>query len=290
MAQRALNLVRAALTVIHGQMPFLDADEYLIAHNDREPIDRTSAPNPPFRSLSIGEIPRACLLAARASRCRSLQYALIKYRLSTRLFSVPVRDLEPYRAEHLRLSSFPDDHVTFSTAITVAYSAIEDLGLELRASASKPSRINGQWNPVVKKELEERLSADGVAIAEPILWTIRGSKTKIQEKRPVPTQAKARWAVGPAVRDSYFAVIDAIAYASWLRSKIAAHAAQGLTRSLSPYDVSNVQHLARRLILEVTALWPPWSPSPTGAALALDSRGIGISPSEPSAGSSTQPP
>jgi hypothetical protein len=47
------------------------------------------------------------------------------------------------------------------------------------------------------------------------------------------------------VRDGHVAMIDAIAHADWLRDKVAAHAAKGLTPSLSPYDVVNVQHLAR---------------------------------------------
>jgi hypothetical protein len=41
-----------------------------------------------------------------------------------------------------------------------------------------------------------------------------------------------------------------------LGDRIATYAAKRLTPSLSPYDVVNVQHLARRLILEVFGLWP----------------------------------
>jgi len=256
LAQRALNLVRAGLMVVLGEPLLFDADEHLIAHNEREPeVPDRSLFDLSRGTLNIGGIPKACLLAARASKRRRCQYALIKYRFSTKLYGVLVVDLEPFRSDHLRLSHFADDHVAFSHAITAAYSAIEDLGLELRASHKLPSRINGQWNPVVKADLEQRLVAAGVSLTDPILWTIRGPRTRIQRQRQVLISAKVRWAAGAMVRDSDVALIDAIAYADWLRDKIATHAAKGLTPSLSPYDVINVQHVARRLIMEVLGLW-----------------------------------
>jgi hypothetical protein len=63
-----------------------------------------------------------------------------------------------------------------------------------------------------------------------------------------------QWARGP-VRDGDTALIDAIAYADWLRDKAAAHAPGDLTEVLSPYDVTNVQYLARWLILERLGVW-----------------------------------
>jgi len=51
-------------------------------------------------------------------------------------------------------------------------------------------------------------------------------------------------------------VIDAINYASFLRSSIAAHKSDpNMLRVLSIYDVANVQFLARRLILETMGFW-----------------------------------
>ena len=52
------------------------------------------------------------------------------------------------------------------------------------------------------------------------------------------------------IRDGEVEIIDAIAYASWLRSKISAHGVNELTPKLSPYDVINVQNIVRRLLLE----------------------------------------
>ena len=53
----------------------------------------------------------------------------------------------------------------------------------------------------------------------------------------------------------FYDLVDAISYASWLRSKVASHNTKALTRGLSPYDVVNVQHLARRLLIEVLGIF-----------------------------------
>jgi hypothetical protein len=163
-------------------------------------------------------------------------------------------DLEPWYSPHLRISSFPDDHVMFSHAIISAYSVLEDLGLELRASPTRPSRLNGNWNPVVRQDLDQRLARAGVDLGEKLLWTVRGPKRRIERRRPMPEATKASWS-GWFVRDSEFAIADAIANADWLRDRVASHAAKELTRALSPYDVVNVQHLARRLLLESLGFW-----------------------------------
>jgi len=142
----------------------------------------------------------------------------------------------------------------FSHAIVSAYSAIEDLGLEVRASQKKPSRINGEWNPLVREDLESRLEKANIDLKETILWTIRGPMRNIERKRGIPILEKAPWARGP-VRDAEIKIIDAIAYSDWLRDCVASHGVKALTKVLSPYDVVNVQHLTRRLLLETIRYW-----------------------------------
>lgn len=59
------------------------------------------------------------------------------------------------------------------------------------------------------------------------------------------------------MRDGQMHVSDGIAYASFLRSSIAAHGSgeKNYLRVLSVYDVANVQFLARRLLLESLGYW-----------------------------------
>lgn len=253
-AQRALNLILSSLLLYSGNPPLVEMEFF--AHNDEEPdfYDPLIRKSMLEKFLNTTGIAIACEIAAKASRKQKWVYALSKYKFSISLYGVFHVDLEPFRAPHLSVSVFPDDHVMFSHAIISAYSVIEDLGLQIRASQKKPSRINGKWNPPVKHDLEARLSGAGVDLEEPILWTLRGAKRKTERKREVPTLSKAPWAGGP-VRDSEVEIIDAIAYADWLRGCVASHGVKQLTKVLSPYDVVNVQHLARRLLLEILGYW-----------------------------------
>lgn len=257
-AQRALNLILSSLILISGDPPLLfDPETDLVAHNAHEPEfdDTVFREIVEGKGLSTPGIPLACRVAARASRRQQWIYAITKYKFSISLFGVHHVDLEPFRSQHLPVSRLPDDHVRFSHTIMSAHSVLEDLGLEVRASQSRPSRINGTWNPVVKQDLEERLAAAGVDLNEPLLWTVRGPKRRMEKAREIPLVAKAPWSAGPMVRDCEVQLIDAIAYADWLRDRVASHSVKELTKVLSPYDVVNVQHLARRLIMETLGVW-----------------------------------
>lgn len=197
----------------------------------------------------------ACMIAAKASHRKAYQYALFKFLLSQQVFPVDVMDLDP---SHWWPARFVFDsaeyHVRCAQAIVLAYSVLEELSLELRASPSNPSLLGGKWNPVVRSELEGRLSASGVNLSEPLLWVLRDTPTRIERARAPEGQSKVSWARSK-IRDSDLDIVDAIAYASWLRSKVSAHRLRDLAASLSLYDVSNVQHLARRLLLEKLGFW-----------------------------------
>lgn len=149
----------------------------------------------------------------------------------------------------------PAAHVLCANAITLAYSAIEELGLEVRVGKNKQSRMpDGTWNPAVRGDLEGRLKASNIDINETHVWTLRGRPTRIEKRRPPKAVKKPLWSRG-AVRDVELSLIDAIASASWLRSKVTTHAFNANVRSLTAYDVHNVQSLARRLVLGACGVW-----------------------------------
>jgi hypothetical protein len=197
------------------------------------------------------------MVAAKASQRRHFVYALAQYTLSASIHANQLVDLHPEEGGHLPVSPFCEDHVRFAYAIVTAYAVIEQLGLEVRASDKRPSMIDGLWNPDVKSDLESRLRQRGVDVAQQISWNVRGPARRIERVRPPISQGKADWA-RHGVRDCYVELIDAIAYLSWLRSKVAAHKAGKLVTGLSPYDVANGQGLARRLLLESLGFWRYW--------------------------------
>jgi hypothetical protein len=200
---------------------------------------------------------RPCALACRASRNRSLAYAVHKLHLSYRCVSPAIIDLDPHHGgpQRFRVETDPIFHVYIANAITLAYSAIEEVQCEVKASAKQPSRMpGGSWNPRVKADLEQRLQRSGVNISEPITWALRGPKTRIERSKKIIGSGKPSWSRGN-VRDVEVPIIDAIALASWLRSKVTTHKFSKATRSLTAYDAHNVQSLARRIIMEQGRVW-----------------------------------
>jgi hypothetical protein len=207
-------------------------------------------------TIGVYNLPISCLIAAKASQKLIYPYAIFKYLLSCRTVPLyshaldPDSDWEPGKS----ISTLPGEHVLYSQAITSAYSSLEELSFNIYASPKNPSMVNGQWNPAVKHELQTRLKKGNINLSENILWHLRGTPTKIERLRKPNSQNNCEWD-NLKVRDKYLDIIDAIGYASWLRSKVSAHKLSRLSRSLTIYDVANVQHLSRRLILETLGFW-----------------------------------
>ena len=205
----------------------------------------------------VSEYQFACLVATRASSRKSFQYALMKYKLSQQLFNTRIDILDPAKWNPKKfVFNSALHHVRCAQAIALGYSVIEEIGLEIRATQKNPSFINGTWNPSVKTDLEQRLINSGINLSEKASWTMRDTPTKIERNRKVLKVGKASWAYRK-VRDSEIEVVDAIAHASWLRSKISAHRLHEISTSLNYYDVSNMHYLSRRLFLESLGLWHP---------------------------------
>jgi hypothetical protein len=197
----------------------------------------------------------AAYVAAKASQDIRTQYALFRFYLSLTLISLDSMVMHPkYGEESLPSSPFPVDHVWYAHAILAAYGVVEELGLTVKASSSKPSMIGADWNPLVKEDIEARLAAAGVNLQKTLLWHQRGEPSRIEQKKPPRQTGSPPWSEGP-VRDIYVNVTDAINYVGWMRSNIAAHNLSELAAALTPVDVSNAQFLARRLLRETLGLW-----------------------------------
>lgn len=248
-AQYVADMLTASHSLIRGSLPFVERTEVKLLPHDEEKTEE------PFIGATCSGFPIVCKIAAKASFRTEYQYALFKHLLSHQIFSNEPMDYHPshwYTEQFVHFSA--EYQVRCSYSIVTAYAVLEELGLEIRASGKNPSSIEGEWNPIVKEDLENRLKKAGINLSETFLWIIRDTPTKIERAKPPKVQAKASWAYGK-IRDSKIALIDAIAYASWLRSKVSAHKLRELASSLSHYDVVNVQSLARRLLLERLGFW-----------------------------------
>lgn len=243
-ARQAVILLCSAIDVLQGSaMGYFDPMEDVQIR-----LSGAKQDTPSFFSTS--GITAACRFAALVSRA-SLSYAMHKLAYSYRSAGAHHMDMHPrYSPHQFRVQKEPLAHVHIANAVTLAYSAIEEMQLELRASRENPSRLkDGSWNPVVLNELKQRLRKAKVDIDDPFIWTIRGPKTRIERSRQIPSIGKTKWTYG-LVRDREVSVADALAYASWLRSTTTTHRFTKTSASLTVCDAYNVQLLARRLLME----------------------------------------
>lgn len=255
-ALNALELINCADMLRSGE-PLMWEIETVIPKNKEEL--KTIYPFEPPHSATVHHsyIPLACMIASKASHRRSYKYALTKFGFATRLHSIFQVDIDPSHAtDHLGISPYISNHVRFAYAIIAAYSVIEEIGLEIRASANNPSIINGKWNPKVKDDLERRLKKAGIKQQETWPWDLRGKPTLVEKSKQLPSRGKCEWAKGPYIRDCELEIVDAINTASYLRSKISSHKMNPLVSSLNSYDIENVRMLARRLLLGALGFWP----------------------------------
>lgn len=255
-AQQAADAIHASVGLMTGELPWFG--QTVVIPRDPESAEHDDGQHdthPGRDRVSGGDLPLACLIAVRASYRRAYQHALFKYALSCQTFPTSGMGLRPSGWWPARfVFDSAQHHVRCAYAIVLAYSVLEELSLELRASRDNPSSIGGKWNPRVKRELEARLEKAGIDLSETVLWILRDTPTRIERTRAARAQSRAEWA-GLKVRDSEVAVVDAIAYTSWLRSRVSAHKLGDLAGSLSYYDVLNAQHLARRVLLERLGFW-----------------------------------
>jgi hypothetical protein len=245
----------AAITIIGGSDTF-DFDAAVVVPRDRRRPEDLSPKDIQVagrHTMSRDNVAFGCRLAAAISRRRFLGYATFKLKLSYQIASAHWMTLHPsYYPKQFGVSKSPSDHVRMASAITLAYSAIEELQLEPRPIDRKPIKIGSNWDQSALVDLQNA----HVDLSEPIGWSRRGSKTLVHKSNRAADGVKQPWTKG-MVRDRAVTIEDALMEASWLRSKCSTHKYQKATRSISMYDVTNVQLLARRLLLESVDLWKP---------------------------------
>lgn len=244
-AQQALELFISGLSVIKGYTEFTFSTIPLV-----NPINsKLNNSNLNNISFSTDGIFKAAELASKASFRKSKYISIYKFFTACNLHCNYEIDLDPFHTEYFPLSKNPFDYIRYAQSITIFYSIIEELQLEIRASNKNPSKINGEWNTIIKEDLEKRLQQKNVNIKNKVVWNLRSKPTKVHVKEKLILAGKANWSKY-SVRDSKIEIIDAISYLSWVRSKVSAHKLGDIANSISIYDVSNANILTRRLILE----------------------------------------
>jgi hypothetical protein len=261
-AIKVLELISASLTLLKAELYEADRTSILpFSLEDRKLMSQEFMLKEEMianQTHAISQVSLACQIACKASFRRAYYNALLKYQLGNYLCSIAPIELDPSHSLYYKLSPFHSDYVKFAYAIILFYSVIEELGFGIRASEKKPSFINGEWNPTVRKDLEARLKNSGINTEEIFDWNLRSTPTKIErnlrENGKLKPVKKSSWARS-SVRDSEIELVDAILLVSNLRSAISSHKFSKFVESLSIYDVSNANFLAMRLLRERLGFW-----------------------------------
>lgn len=250
-AQQAYELFIAALTLVQGysnhdlkNLPSISP--YILDEFNVRPDNHYNN----ICQFSMPGIYRAALIAGKASFRKSHSISLYKYLFACTQHSNYTIHLDPFNFDYQKLTRNPLDHLRYSYVILALYSIIEELGIEIRASQKKPSKVDGVWNPIVQKDLEERLKKAKIYTSKKAYWNLRSRPTKVHPTNKLQLIGKASWAKY-SIRDSAIEIIDAISYCSWLRSKILAHKLSDSYLSISIYDVANVNFLMRQILLDI---------------------------------------
>lgn len=259
-AQMALNLIVAAKSLYDGELSngMLCPTESLTALPDDETDLEDLIPEEYdatlYFAMATYNLSTATALAAKATRLFRWKVALLKYWQSLRLCSAGAMDLHPRYGNQFNIERDPMRHILMAEAIVTGYSVIEELDLQIKADSNNPSKIQGKWNPSVLSDLKRRLSSVKINDSASIIWHLRNTPTRIERKKGTPDGPKAPWSQH-SIRDKKIPIEEALNYASFLRSKVSAHKSHDLTKSLTLYDVSNVQFLARYTLLNALGFW-----------------------------------
>src|SRR5262249_1730056 len=134
-ALRTFNLFVAAIAVSDGDITWL-----------RHPLEieslvEESHPSDREFMMSREGLTHACPLAAKAGGLGSAIYAIHKLHLSYRSCSTNLMDLQPSPYKLYPVEKDPIAHVYIANAVTSAYSAIEELRLEVVVPPGQSSRM-----------------------------------------------------------------------------------------------------------------------------------------------------
>jgi len=91
---------------------------------------------------------------------------------------MPPIEYDPHHSKYFNISPFIDTKIRLAQNIILFYSIIEELGLEIRLRNESYSHKDGNWNPNVKQDLEQRLRKSQINLKENIDWDLRSTPTK----------------------------------------------------------------------------------------------------------------
>lgn len=259
MADDVLSIIHGGLQLAYPE-PSLKSDLFYVT--EYKPEHEEFYRKPPFRNRfrKLENLDFGCIITQSLYKDRQAIYAIEKYKTSLELASFRPHSIDPRYGQYFEHYDIKRQfHTKAAIAIISAFSVIEELGLEVRSSAKKPRFLDvksGEWNPIVLDNINRRLSEANIEATETFDWVYRGDETRIEQEIKPFFGYDSEWTkYGTEVRDKTLTYPEAIHNSSYLRNYISAHKFNELTQYFSPYDVYNVQALARKVILLKYGFW-----------------------------------
>lgn len=256
-AENIVDLIHASLIILIGFPDNVSMEGHCLQIPD-DPIELEDMVHYVFQTDGFfqkfiwrEELVAAVALAAKAWSNPKLVYAIHKLARSYWTESVSPHSMHPMHAQifEKHSESFAS-HVGTSVAINLAFSAIEELGFKINSSAERNRWLKNStfdWNPLVLKDIQNRLENKNINPSTIIDWVVRGDQTEIKYEPLRDNPAK--YSDGENVRDIALLLPDAISMTGYLRDRKTAHAFSKDSALLGPYEVYNCQQVARFLIL-----------------------------------------
>jgi len=176
-------------------------------------------------------LPVAVAIAAEAWRDKKLVYAIHKLANSYETECVTPWSMHPRNGQvfEKHTGSFAA-HVGTSVAINLAYSAIEELDLGVKASGKIPRSIGEGtfvWNPKVLEPFKARLRNAGIDPERTIDWVTRCDQSEVAVYEML--HRLSEYSDVFEVRDRQVSLPDAINFCEFLRNQMTAHAFSSAT-------------------------------------------------------------
>lgn len=242
----AATLLITSFTIFDVDDPKLQFDRYYSGrYHDASPAEVKRCLKRQHQQIATTGFLSAIELMRQACADRSLAHALLRYCHACRLFYRNPMEFDPSRgAISDPVSRNPVLYTAMALAITSAWTAIEELGLDAKETLTENRRLSPKAVAKTRSLLEQR----GISPDETVAWMTRRGMSLVERRAPHVSGKPPSWQ-SPGVRDRIIALPDAILLCKWLRNQAGAHGTKDITTRLRAQDAMNVSGTVRDVLL-----------------------------------------
>lgn len=240
------DLLCACHSVVEGYN--YESSEEIIRRFDKDESDIFSQTGKKGVVYGDDRLYLACKVLKTIYNNQQYKNAVCKYYVAHEIYALHPMDLDPWKDPFIS-DYLLSDRVRIANVIVNCYSILEELHLQIKACQANPSVINGEWNPLVKKEMQDRLIKSKINPLKTIPWLTRNGVVRPFKNTAIKHDSLCEWSDGKEIADFEIAICDAILELSYMRSQLSSHNLGNNVLKLSVYDAENAFALSRFILL-----------------------------------------